>query len=59
MAQALICDHEKCQGMNVMAAPPGPARDEMIRAWCASVWQAWQSSRSQIVNLLKQELDLD
>jgi hypothetical protein len=42
----------------VLAAPPGEARDEMVRAWCASVWQTWQTSRSQIVNLLKQELDI-
>jgi hypothetical protein len=42
----------------VMAAPPGEARDEMVCTWCASVWQTWQASRSQIVNLLKQELDI-
>ena len=42
----------------VMAAPPGEARDEMVRAWCASVWQTWQASRLQIVNLLKRELDI-
>src|SRR5215471_676402 len=43
----------------VMAAPPGRARDEIIRTWCASVWQTWQASRPQILNLLKQELDFD
>jgi hypothetical protein len=43
----------------VIAAQPGPARDEMVRAWCASVWQAWQASRPQIRKLLKQELDID
>jgi len=43
----------------VMAAPPGEARDEMVRVWCASVWETWQASRPQIVNLLKQELDID
>ena len=43
----------------VMAVPPGPARDEIIRAWCASVWQTWQDCRPQIRNLLKQELDFD
>ncbi|HKD44272.1 MAG TPA: DUF5946 family protein [Candidatus Angelobacter sp.] len=42
----------------VMALQPGPARDEMVRAWCASVWQTWQESRPQIVRLLKQELDI-
>ena len=43
----------------VVAAPPGAARDEMVRAWCESVWKTWQASRLQIVNLLKQELDID
>jgi hypothetical protein len=43
----------------VLAAPPGPARDEMIRSWCASVWQTWQASRPRIVDLLKEELDID
>jgi len=43
----------------VMATPPGPARDEMVRAWCMSVWQTWQDSRPQILNLLKQELDIN
>jgi hypothetical protein len=42
----------------VMAADPGPARDEIIRAWCRSVWETWQESRPQIVSLLKQELDI-
>jgi Family of unknown function (DUF5946) len=42
----------------VVAAAPGPARDEMIHAWCASVWQAWQGSRHEILDLLKQELDI-
>jgi hypothetical protein len=42
----------------VIAAPPGAARDEMVRAWCESVWQTWNESRPQIVNLLKLELDI-
>lgn len=41
---------------DVLAAPPGKARDEMIRVWCASVWQAWEGRRRQILDLLKQEM---
>lgn len=43
---------------DVLAAQPGKARDDIIRAWCASVWQAFHRSRSQIADLLKQELDI-
>lgn len=42
----------------VMAAPAGKARDEMIHAWCASVWLSWKESRQQILELLKKELDI-
>lgn len=43
----------------VLAAPSGKERDQMIHAWCASVWQAWEASRPQIVGLLKEELDIE
>jgi Family of unknown function (DUF5946) len=43
----------------VMAAPPGPARDAMVRTWCESVWKTWQNNRLQILTLLKRELDID
>jgi hypothetical protein len=43
----------------VLAASPGKERDEMIRRWCASVWEAWRDSRDQIRALLKKELDID
>jgi Family of unknown function (DUF5946) len=43
----------------VMAAPPGSARDAMVRTWCESVWKTWQNNRLQILTLLKQELDID
>jgi Family of unknown function (DUF5946) len=39
----------------VMAASPGKERDEMIRNWCASVWEAWQASHDQIRGLAKEE----
>jgi len=38
---------------DVMAAPAGPARDAAIRAWCASVWNAFQSHRETIHALLR------
>jgi hypothetical protein len=44
---------------DVLATPPGPARDRMIRQWCQSVWQTWQDSRDQIVQVAKTELDVD
>jgi|GEM_PF-706157 len=43
---------------DVLAAPPGQGRDEMIRKWCISVWEAWKESRAQIVNLLGTELSI-
>lgn len=43
---------------DVMAEPPGPARDAMIRRWCVSVWEAFAGARPQIVQLLATELDI-
>jgi hypothetical protein len=40
----------------VMAAPPGAARDEMIRRWCDSVWGAYSAGRGRVVELLETEL---
>ena len=42
--------------LDVMAAPPGPERDDMIVKWCASVWDAYRDSRKKVVDLLKSEL---
>jgi Family of unknown function (DUF5946) len=42
----------------VVAAPPGPQRDAMIRDWCVSVWSAWRDSRNEIVNLVRTELGI-
>lgn len=44
---------------DVVAAEPGPARDAMIRQWCAAVWETWDESRPQIAALAKAELDVD
>jgi hypothetical protein len=41
---------------DVMDAPPGPERDEMIRRWSESVWQAYSASRALIVELIQREL---
>src|SRR5262245_61086140 len=30
----------------VVATPPGVERDDMIRRWCVSVWEAWQDSHA-------------
>jgi hypothetical protein len=44
---------------DVLAVPPGPGRDAMIRRWCESAWGPWNDSRQQIVTLLKDELGID
>ncbi len=44
---------------HVLAADPGPLRDAMIRTWCAAVWETWQESRAQIIELAKAELGVD
>jgi hypothetical protein len=42
----------------VIARSPGPQRDALIERWCASVWAAFESSRSAIVELVHRELGL-
>jgi hypothetical protein len=41
----------------VLDASPGKARDEMIRVWCVSVWEACGESRQQVRDL-KAELGI-
>jgi hypothetical protein len=41
---------------DVVATPPGPARDAMIRRWCESVWQSWHSGRPFIAAIARAEL---
>ena len=43
---------------DVLASPPGPSRDAMIRSWCASVWEGCRESRNNIVALAKNELGI-
>lgn len=40
----------------VVAAPPGVRRDDMIRRWCLSVWEAWQDSHAPVRALLNELL---
>lgn len=37
--------------INVLQTEPGPKRDEMIKQWCASVWQAYAASQQSIAAL--------
>ena len=37
---------------DVLNAKPGKERDERIRKWCASVWQAYSHSRNDIIKFL-------
>lgn len=37
----------------VMAQPPGPARDQAIQRWCASVWHAYREHHATIIDLLR------
>ena len=43
---------------HVLAADPGAARDAMIERWCASVWECWQPSRAQIIELTQKYLGI-
>jgi hypothetical protein len=44
---------------DALAAPPGQERDNAIRAWCGSVWEAWKESQQQVRDLVKTELGID
>ena len=37
---------------NVMAAPAGVQRDELIHQWCVSVWKAFSENRQVVSSLL-------
>lgn len=42
---------------DVLAKPAGQERDEMIRKWCASVWEAYHENRPTVISLLQTELN--
>ena len=56
---ALPLDRGAIRIQDVLAAAPGPERDELIRKWCESAWQPWSASRQQILDLAKSELGVD
>ena len=39
---------------DVLAAEPGPERDNAIEAWSASVWRAWSGSHERVRELLRE-----
>ena len=41
---------------DVVAATPGPARDQAIEAWCQSAWNAYCESHEAIADLARSEL---
>jgi hypothetical protein len=43
---------------DVLAVEPGPKRDQAIKDWSASVWEAFQGSRYKVVEWLNSELDI-
>lgn len=47
-------DRGSIRASDVLAAPAGPARDEAIHQWCASVWEAFAAGRPTVVELLRQ-----
>lgn len=49
---------EAITAAEVLAVPPGDDRDEMIRRWCASVWEAWGVHQGLIRRLVRDELDI-
>lgn len=52
-AGALPVNRGAITARDVVAAPEGPARDEMIDAWARSVWAAYAESKDCVVELLR------
>lgn len=44
---------------DVLVAPPGEQRDQMIRQWCASVWEAFSANRDTIIFITHSMLNND
>jgi hypothetical protein len=40
----------------VLAVPPGPARDAAITDWSAQIWDAWAASHAQVREWIKRDL---
>ena len=41
---------------DVLDAPRGPERDEIIQKWCVSVWDAYSNSHKKVADLVQAEL---
>ena len=48
-------DRGAMTALDVMAAPPGPQRDEAIRAWCAAAWAPFSAQRAKVEALLREQ----
>ena len=42
---------------DVLFVQPGSSRDEMIRKWCVSVWQAYKSSHGKVADTIFEYLE--
>lgn len=42
---------------DVLAAQPGPERDDMIGQWCVSVWEAFSTQHNTIISITEMMLD--
>lgn len=42
---------------DVLAGPPGPERDGLIKAWCRVVWDAFQKEHNQVISFTEMLLD--
>lgn len=47
-------DRGHISAVDVMAAPPGAARDAAIDDWCAAVWDAFRESHEAVAEMLRQ-----
>ena len=47
-------DRGRVTVLDVLSIPAGPDRDNMIRKWCACVWEAWKNNKPQIISYLKE-----
>lgn len=50
---ALPAQRGSITARQVMAAPPGPERDQAIDAWCESVWEAFGETHREVAALLE------
>lgn len=50
----LPADRGAITAADVMAASPGPERDQAIDRWCESVWAAYRDSRPIVIEYLRE-----